>query len=204
MKTISIIGSGGHTRSSLNILKQNHQKYNFNIFDDSYNSNMVEYIDDIQLLGNIKDVPSDSLVLVSIGDNKNRALYFDKFSNQLLKENLFHKTSILEKNVKIGISNQIFAHAYINSYSKIGNNNIINTSSILEHEVVIGNHNHISISAKLCGRVSIGDNCLIGASATIIDKIVICDNVIVGAGAVVTKNITEPGTYVGIPARKIK
>ena len=32
----------------------------------------------------------------------------------------------------------------------------------------------------------------------------ICDNAVIGAGAVVTKDITEPGTYVGIPARKIK
>jgi acetyltransferase-like isoleucine patch superfamily enzyme len=28
--------------------------------------------------------------------------------------------------------------------------------------------------------------------------------VVIGAGSVVTKNITEPGTYVGNPARKMK
>ena len=100
--------------------------------------------------------------------------------------------------------NQLFANVYINSYSTIGNNNIINTSAILEHEVTIGNHNHISVGAKLCGRAKIGNNCMIGAGAIVIDKISICDNVIIGAGAVVSKDITSSGTYVGVPARKIK
>ena len=43
-----------------------------------------------------------------------------------------------------------------------------------------------------------------GAGSTIIDKVKICDYVVIGAGAVVTDDITKPGIYVGIPARKIK
>jgi acetyltransferase-like isoleucine patch superfamily enzyme len=31
----------------------------------------------------------------------------------------------------------------------------------------------------------------------------ICEGVIIGAGAVVTKNINEPGTYAGNPAKKV-
>ena len=37
-----------------------------------------------------------------------------------------------------------------------------------------------------------------------IDKISVCDNVIIGAGAVVIEDIMEAGTYVGIPAKRIK
>jgi len=204
MKNISIIGSGSHTRSSINLLKQNYKKYNFNIFDDSFDHNIEEYIHGIKLVGNIEDISVESLVFLSIGDNKKRAFYFNMLNKQILRENLFHETSFFEKSIVIGISNQIFANVYINSYVKIGDNNIINTATVLEHEVVIGNHNHISVGVKLCGRVTIGDNCMIGASTTIIDKISICDNVVVGAGAIVIKNITESGTYVGIPVRKIK
>jgi len=34
--------------------------------------------------------------------------------------------------------------------------------------------------------------------------VTVCDDVVIGAGAVVTKDITEPGTYVGNPAKKIR
>lgn len=38
---------------------------------------------------------------------------------------------------------------------------------------------------------------------TTIMKITICNFVTIGAGAVVVKDITEPGTYVGNPIKKI-
>ena len=36
------------------------------------------------------------------------------------------------------------------------------------------------------------------------DKIKICSDVIIGAGAVVNKDIVEAGTYVGVPAYRLK
>jgi acetyltransferase-like isoleucine patch superfamily enzyme len=51
-------------------------------------------------------------------------------------------------------------------------------------------------------KTTVGDNVSIGSNATIL-PVEICNNVIIGAGAVVTKNIVEPGTYAGNPARKI-
>ena len=204
MKTISIIGAGSHTRSSINLLNQQFEEANFQIFDDSFDINNEEFIHGIKLSGKLEDIKNNDLVFLSIGDNVKRAYYFNKLNSRLIQLNLFHRNSYRENILEIGISNQIYSNVYINSYVKIGNNNIINTSAILEHEVSMGNHNHISIGAKLCGRSKIGNNCLIGAGAIIIDKITICDNVIIGGGSVVIKNITLPGTYVGNPIRKVK
>ncbi|MCF0112187.1 MAG: acetyltransferase, partial [Erysipelotrichaceae bacterium] len=50
----------------------------------------------------------------------------------------------------------------------------------------------------------IGSMTWIGAGATVSNKISICSNCMIGAGAVVVKNITEEGTYVGVPAKKIR
>ena len=52
-------------------------------------------------------------------------------------------------------------------------------------------------SNKIGNRVSVGTN------ATIL-PVTICDDVVIGAGAVVTKDITEPGIYVGNPARLLR
>jgi acetyltransferase-like isoleucine patch superfamily enzyme len=46
----------------------------------------------------------------------------------------------------------------------------------------------------------IGNGVSIGTNATIL-PVTICDRSVIGAGAVVTKDITEPGIYVGNPAR---
>jgi acetyltransferase-like isoleucine patch superfamily enzyme len=49
----------------------------------------------------------------------------------------------------------------------------------------------------------IGNQVSIGTNATIL-PVTICDHAVIGAGAVVTKDITEPGFYVGNPARLLR
>ncbi|TLP38526.1 acetyltransferase [Arcobacter arenosus] len=203
MSKIAIIGAGGHTRSLLNLLKNKFQSSKLRIYDENFSYEENELIEGVKVTGSLSAISDEEKILLSIGDNILREKYFNQFNKKIIRENLFHKTSYIEKSVTLGSSNQIFANAYINSSSQIGDNNIINTSAILEHEVKIGNHNHISVGAKLCGRVCIEDRCFIGANATIIDKINICSDVIIGAGSVVIKNITKAGTYVGNPARRV-
>lgn len=50
----------------------------------------------------------------------------------------------------------------------------------------------------------LGDNVVIGANSVVIGPVDICDNVTVGAMSLVNRSITEPGVYVGTPARKVK
>jgi serine acetyltransferase len=49
----------------------------------------------------------------------------------------------------------------------------------------------------------LGDNVVIGANSVVLGPVDICDNVVIGALSLVNKPITEPGVYVGIPARKL-
>src|SRR5207248_10415021 len=56
---------------------------------------------------------------------------------------------------------------------------------------------------KLWRQTRIGNDVSIGTNATIM-PVMICDAVVIGAGSVVTKSITEPGIYVGNPARFLR
>jgi len=50
----------------------------------------------------------------------------------------------------------------------------------------------------------LGDNVVIGSNSVIVGPVDICDNVMIGALSLVNKSISEPGLYVGIPARKVR
>ena len=56
----------------------------------------------------------------------------------------------------------------------------------------------------ISGNETIGDRVYFGTMSCIKQKLTVCDDVIIGMNAGVTKNITEPGTYVGTQAIKIK
>ena len=203
-RKIAIIGSGGHTRSSINLLLNYFDSDDIGIYDDSFTEGVQEVINSIPLVGSVGDIKSSQDIFLSIGNSTQRKRCFLKFKEKVLKENVFHSSALQEGSSKYGVSNQFFAYSYINSQVIIGDNNIINTGAIIEHEVTIGNHNHISVGVKICGRSSIGNACFIGAGVVIINKVTVCDNVTIGAGSVVIQDIKKAGIYVGNPARRIK
>ncbi len=203
MNLISIIGAGGQTRSSINLLKRGFPGTLMKIYDDSFSETRSESILGIDIQGVIEDISDSASVFLSVGDNSKRENLFRKFKHQLITDTLMNANVIIESNVNMGISNQIYSNVYINSEVVIGDNNIINTGAIIEHESVVGNHNHISVGATLCGRVRVGNLCTIGAGAVVINGVSIADGVVIGAGACVVNDIDEPGTYVGVPVRRV-
>lgn len=96
------------------------------------------------------------------------------------------------------------ANSIINPSTKIGKHCIINTGAIIEHDNTIENYVHISPNATLCGTVKVGECTHVGAGAIIKNNTNIIDNCIIGAGATVVNDINKKGTYVGVPAKKIK
>jgi acetyltransferase-like isoleucine patch superfamily enzyme len=62
----------------------------------------------------------------------------------------------------------------------------------------------VSTRAVINGDCRIGDGVLIGSGAVVLQGKSICDGATVGACSVVTHHITEPGVYVGVPARKVE
>lgn len=112
--------------------------------------------------------------------------------------------------------------SYINlDYNRIGEGSIICAGSILTTNITLGKHTHLNLQttighdtvagdyfttapgAKISGNCNIGECVYFGTNASVREKITICDNVTIGLNAGVVKNIVEPGTYVGVPAKKI-
>lgn len=116
---------------------------------------------------------------------------------------LVHPNSVIAPDVSLGVGTVVMAGAIINPGSKVGNGCIINTGATVDHDNVLEDYVHVSVGSHLAGTVSIGTNTWIGVGAIVSNNVSICENCMVGAGAVVVKDITEPDTYIGTPARKI-
>lgn len=143
-------------------------------------------------------------VVVGIGNagiRKKIIEYYEK--NQMYIASLVHTFSWIASDVVLGVGSVVMAGAVIQPGCKVGKGVVINTSTSIDHECKIGNYCHISVGSHLAGNVCVGDNTWIGAGAVINNNVSICADVTIGSGAVVVKDITESGTYVGVPARKI-
>ncbi len=106
----------------------------------------------------------------------------------------------IQKGTKIGKRTKVQSHSFICELVSIGNDCFIGHGVMFINDL-FADGKPAGGDMKLWKSTRIGNNVSIGSNATIL-PVSICDNVVIGAGAVVTKNITEPGVYVGNPARK--
>ncbi len=189
-----ILGCGGHARSVADVALANGIEEL--IFVDD-NARPQEKIWEFNVLKNLPSITAP--IIIALGDNQQRA---DRFAQQKNVTSLIALSAHIGKNARIEPGVFVANGAHIGPNAQIGANTIINTHAVIEHDCTIGKHCHISVNATVAGKCDIGDFVMLGAGATVIDGIKICSNVIIGAGAVVIQDITEPGTYVGIPARK--
>ncbi len=87
---------------------------------------------------------------------------------------------------------------------RIGKNVFVNISSTIAHDSEVGSHSFIAPRVAVAGFTKIGKRSFIGINATLIDNISLCDDIQIGGGTVVINSVADKGTYVGIPARKIR
>jgi sugar O-acyltransferase (sialic acid O-acetyltransferase NeuD family) len=120
-------------------------------------------------------------------------------------------TSVISSDARIGsfgnLVNEgvsIMQGAIITNNIKIGKGSLINLNTTIGHGSTIGDFCDLSPGVRISGNCRIGGFCTLGSNAVVLPNIKICDHVTIGASGVVNMNISEQGTYVGIPVKKIK
>ena len=96
-------------------------------------------------------------------------------------------------------------YVYINGLGgiELGHNVVLSAGAML---ISTGLEiNNIGFTNKhINKKIIINDNVQIGAGAKVLAGVTIVSNVVIGAGSIVTRDIDEPGVYVGSPVRKIR
>lgn len=198
-KKVVIIGAGGHGRVVSDIIEACGNIV-LGFLDDSSSSND-------KIIGKVSDAEKycdgETELFVAIGNCTVR----ERIMNSLPKakwHTAIHPSAVISPSAVIGEGTCVMPNAVVNNSAVVGKGVIINTCASVDHDDKIGDFVHIACGVHIAGTVSIGKGCWIGIGSTISNNISLCDDLMVGAGTVVVKDITEKGTYIGVPARKIK
>lgn len=200
MRKLAIIGASGHGKVVADIARR--IGYCEIVFIDDDES--IHECGGYPVVGKSSEAGTiDADVIVGIGNADIRKRIQESIPHEKLVT-LIHPDTVIAEDVEIGAGTVVMAGAVINPGVGIGKGCIINTCSSVDHDCEVGDYVHISVGSHLCGTVSVGSGTWIGAGATISNNISICPDCMIGAGAVIVKNIDSAGTYMGVPARRIR
>ena len=193
-KRLIIIGASGHGKVVADIALLNGYT-NISFLDDDETVKECAGFPVVGKTVEAKFIDCDKFV--AIGNAKIR----ERIQSEIETVSLIHPDAVIGRNVEIGKGTVIMAGCVINPETKIGEGCILNTGSSVDHDCEISDFVHVAVGAHICGTVKVGKRTWVGAGATVSNNINICEDVIVGVGAVVIKDITEKGTYIGVPSR---
>jgi sugar O-acyltransferase (sialic acid O-acetyltransferase NeuD family) len=191
----ALVGNGGHARE----VELQMQKKFVKFVDDEYVTGEDEFVLPISSFN-----PEEYELMIAIADSNARDKIISRLPSNTNFFSFIHRTAIVSEDLEIGEGAFLGAFSFVSCNVKIGKHAILNRSVHIGHDCVIGNCFSAMPGAIVSGNVNIGNNVYLGTNASIIEKKNMCSNVIVGASSCVVKHITQQGTYVGVPTKKIK
>lgn len=174
----------------------------------------------------VLNVPVDDALLARLGDGV-RVIHLKDFEPasdrycfgfidpakaQLLEElspldldfaDLVHARAYVSPLARLGGGNFVGPMAVVGPMTTVGRFNFLNRGSSIGHDVVLKDFNHVGPGAVVSGRCHVGSRNFFGAGSVLRDGLTVGDGVTLGAGATALKDLIDPGTYVGTPARRL-
>jgi len=188
----ALIGNGGHARE---VMAQMGIKL-VRFVDDQYMDNDTLPLSELDI--------EKYEVMVAIADPRDRHNTIQRLPNRVKFFKFIHPTALVMEDVEIGEGSFIGANSILTTNIKIGKHAILNRGNHIGHDCVIGDFFSAMPGSVVSGNVRINDCVYLGNNASIKEKISIHSLVTIGMNGAVVKHIEEPGTYVGVPVKKLK
>jgi sugar O-acyltransferase (sialic acid O-acetyltransferase NeuD family) len=193
----ALIGNGGFAKEIIVHIGDPTIK---RFIDDHYWEEGNEYIRPLSEFD-----PSKYEVLIAIGDPKMRYDMSQRLPSNTKYFSFIHPSAqVLDKDLEIGEGSIVCAGCILTTNIKIGKHAHLNLHTTIGHDCRIGDYFTTAPGVKVSGNCNLGDCVYLGTNSSIREKINICNNVTIGLGSGIVKHILEPGTYVGLPTKKIK
>ena len=209
---IVVVGGGGHAKVVISILHKL-KRYRILGYTDRQDRGSVLGIPflgsdcELNALANGDETIAAVLGVGQVGLGNARCELWTKLQSELpsqLFPVIVSPAAVINDDVSFGDGVVVMDGTIINVGARLGRGAIANTNSTIEHDVILEDWVHVAPGATISGGATVGRFSMVGAGATVIEGIKIASSCMVGAGSVVVNDITEPGTYVGCPARRIK
>lgn len=201
---VVVVGAGGHAREIADIIGRSAAYEVLGFLADTapaaHDPAASRYLGTVDRLAD-----HATHYALAIGDSVARARVaarLDELGGQPIT--VVDPDSTIGSNVSLGVGTIVFPGVRITTDVRLGRHCHVNVNATVSHDCRLGDFVTVSPGSVVCGTVTLGDRTYVGANACIRQNITIGADVLVGAGAMVTRDLPNPGVYVGCPARVLR
>ena len=152
----------------------------------------------------LADLPRPVEALVAVGTPSLRRKLAEKVERlEIQLSSYIAPSAHISARAKIGKGCIVFPNATVHADVKLGSGVLVNSNATVGHETQLGDYSNIGPGVAIGGRCEIGKSVHIGIGASIIELIRVTEGVVLGAGATLVCHADIPGTYVGVPAKRL-
>jgi sugar O-acyltransferase (sialic acid O-acetyltransferase NeuD family) len=201
MRTILIVGAGGHARACIDVIEQ---AGDFSVAGlvgrpEERGRRVLGY----PVLGTDDELATVAArighALVAVGQIKTaeiRARLFGTLEGcGCGLPTIISPRAYASPHARIGAGTILMHGAVVNAGAEVGRNCIINSQALVEHDSVIGDHCHVATGAAVNSGVVVGARTFIGSHATIRQSVRIGEGCVIGMGEHV-RDHCEAGAWV--------
>ena len=165
-------------------------------------------VDGYQVLGPVSALSEwaeETWVVCSIGTGKTRKRVMEEVlrNPKLRAATLIDPAAIVGRNTQVDEGCIVCAGTVLTVSCRLEAHTIVNLNCTIGHDTVLEPFCTVHPGTNLSGKVRVGACTDIGTGTKIIQGLTVCPGCTLGAGSVVVRDITEPGTYVGVPAKRV-
>lgn len=207
MQLVVVIGAGGLAAEVLEVLDLIQPNSDLMVISDPpVPHHEAPFIRDHWRGGTdvLTKLPPEFEYVVAIGDSVARR----RLSEEALRHGgreiaVIHPNASVGPSCSLGPGVILLAGASVTAIASVGRGAILNPGARVSHHCVVGEFATIGPNAVLCGRAQVGDGVLVGAGSVLNPGVTVSSRVAVGVGALVVADIDGPGTWTGVPARRL-
>lgn len=208
MERIAIAGAGDLGRLIARHIRNSSQNAVAGFFDDTAESDclppgppMLGRLDDIE--GQFSEGRFDS-ILIGIGYRHFgfRRMLCERLQSRIPLTTLVHPSAWIDPESTVSPGSVVLPGSTIDAGVSLGTNVLVNIGTTIAHDSSVAAHSFLAPGVNIAGFVNTGICVFLGIGTSVIDGVSICDNAQTGAGAVVVRDISEPGLYLGVPAKR--
>lgn len=211
MKDLILIGAGDFGREVSSVVERINEiepTWNLIGFVDDNQDIQDTVIDGYKVIGDsewLLKYPQQVYAVCTLGGSITRKKVIEKVStNTNVKyATLIDPAAILMRDSAVKEGSIICAGTVLAINSRIGRHSILNLNCTIGHDTVTNDFFTAHPGTNISGKVVFGEACYCGTGSKVIQGLTVAPECTFGAGAVIVKDITESGTYVGVPAKKL-